>query len=661
MSYRDEILARLGKQAPRSGSDFHKQLLAQLQGQKHIEAHDENLGPVVTVPPVEISGTPGTVDAGETTISGVPDSPGVSMARRVLSFLPGARHLSPDEEDYVSKHPISTGIHALTAPAAPARPNREENVVGAVPFEAPDSDEPGGHGLPGVAKRLAAHALAPGKVTAAEKAAGWLTGNPPESEGQGQKSESDKKETSFSEEHAKPKHAVFAGDDEGSTSPKPAPAQWVKAHNEPKVDPQMQEDLRDSLASEAAARLKAGNLAMEGQNVMAAGQEHAAQQELADLNQVQENMGARQAYLDKIGEDIERDHKALSDQKVDPERFWKNKGTGGKILGVIAMALGGFVQGIKGGSNPAADMIEGYIKDDLSAQRSDLENKWNSLSGRHSLLAERAQRYGSLDVAERQQAAARLQNAMLMAQAAAARATSPIEKANAQALAAQLQQKAVMVGIEMNKWVNAGYVGGAGSGGPGMYTDIKSGELIPVGRGPDGQMRFVASGDESRAREFMKQNDAATQATNAADDMINLLKNGGSKVYMPWTSEHGELQNLRTMLSMDTVREASGGSAGLGGHGSGAIKVLGEAQGDMFNPLKRQEVIARLEKLKQHIDASKDQRMSDLEGNPVVTSGWEVKGQNKLRKYIDTGETYRHKKNVNVSDTYSPPSGNAQR
>src|SRR6185369_11736590 len=61
---------------------------------------------------------------------------------------------------------------------------------------------------------------------------------------------------------------------------------------------------------------------------------------------------------------------------IDPARFWSNKGTGEKITAAIAVFLGGVGAGLLGrGGNPALEMIQKSIDQDINAQEQDIKRK----------------------------------------------------------------------------------------------------------------------------------------------------------------------------------------------------------------------------------------------------------------------------------------------
>jgi len=113
---------------------------------------------------------------------------------------------------------------------------------------------------------------------------------------------------------------------------------------------------------------------------------------VAAQQKIQENMGAK-PLLVKAMVDAENRDKALmakinaaAAQQIDPDRWWNNKSTGGKILAGIGMVLGGMGGGLQGtGRNPAMEVMNKAIDDDMNAQRHHIDNSWKAIATEHGL------------------------------------------------------------------------------------------------------------------------------------------------------------------------------------------------------------------------------------------------------------------------------------
>lgn len=69
--------------------------------------------------------------------------------------------------------------------------------------------------------------------------------------------------------------------------------------------------------------------------------------------------------------------KAYQEQKIDPNRYYHNMGTGSKIAAAIGMVLSGAGSGVTGQQNMAATLIQNAVERDINAQKSDKESKYN--------------------------------------------------------------------------------------------------------------------------------------------------------------------------------------------------------------------------------------------------------------------------------------------
>lgn len=84
-------------------------------------------------------------------------------------------------------------------------------------------------------------------------------------------------------------------------------------------------------------------------------------------------------------QDLEKQTTDLSNQKIDPSRVYKNASTPALIGGAIVSFLSGF-QSLKSGKNPALDMINKVINDDIQSQMADIETKKAGLGAKQTLL-----------------------------------------------------------------------------------------------------------------------------------------------------------------------------------------------------------------------------------------------------------------------------------
>ena len=97
--------------------------------------------------------------------------------------------------------------------------------------------------------------------------------------------------------------------------------------------------------------------------------------------------------------DFDRQARMLSQEKLDPGRFWATRSTPQKVSAFVAIALGGFLSGAKGGENLALNQINHEIDKDIKAQEISYGMKRGGLEAAHTAYGMAMQRYQSADAA----------------------------------------------------------------------------------------------------------------------------------------------------------------------------------------------------------------------------------------------------------------------
>jgi hypothetical protein len=98
-------------------------------------------------------------------------------------------------------------------------------------------------------------------------------------------------------------------------------------------------------------------------------------------------------------QDFDQSVKSLSQASLDPDRFWSSRSTAQKVSGMIGIALGGFLRGARGGSNPALDMINTAIERDIKAQEFGYMAARDGAQQKQTAFALAMQKYNSVDAA----------------------------------------------------------------------------------------------------------------------------------------------------------------------------------------------------------------------------------------------------------------------
>lgn len=137
-----------------------------------------------------------------------------------------------------------------------------------------------------------------------------------------------------------------------------------------------------------------GDIAAEQDMYRRHADEARARQAVAD-----QEAAARKQELEQRTQDIDSSAKALSQMRMDPDRFWASRTTGQKIMSTISLALGGFVQGMRGGSNVGLDMLNAQIDRDIKAQEFAYNATRDTVQAKQTAFSMAMQKYGSVDAA----------------------------------------------------------------------------------------------------------------------------------------------------------------------------------------------------------------------------------------------------------------------
>jgi hypothetical protein len=170
--------------------------------------------------------------------------------------------------------------------------------------------------------------------------------------------------------------------------------------------------LRGAQGDAADAQLTASDrIAERNQQAAAVEYDMALQQqrEAQARQQAMEKAAAeRDAEMQDRIADFDSSTKALSQSAMDPDRFWSSRSTGQKVAGLISVALGGFLQGTRGGSNPGLDMLNQAIDRDMKAQEFEYFSRKNQAEGKQTAFAMAMQKYQNVDAAKSMARAASL-------------------------------------------------------------------------------------------------------------------------------------------------------------------------------------------------------------------------------------------------------------
>lgn len=112
-----------------------------------------------------------------------------------------------------------------------------------------------------------------------------------------------------------------------------------------------------------------------------------------------QSMAERDEELSSRMADFDQSVKALSKMSLDPNRFWASRSTGQKVAAMVSIALGGFVQGARGGSNAGLDMINTAIDRDIKAQEFAYHATRDTAQAKQTAFSMAMQKYNNVDAA----------------------------------------------------------------------------------------------------------------------------------------------------------------------------------------------------------------------------------------------------------------------
>lgn len=159
---------------------------------------------------------------------------------------------------------------------------------------------------------------------------------------------------------------------------------------------------------------------------------------------------------------------AVATSKINPDRFWQDKTTGGKILGGIALLLGGVGAGAAGGPNQAMQIINNRVQQDIAAQKNDQTNTMNMYKLGLQKYHDDQAAYNFATLNANAMVAGQLQRAAAIAGSAQAKAAAQMGIAQLTQQSIPLQQSLAMHQVAMQM-----ASGGAGTQGinPEMLPD----------------------------------------------------------------------------------------------------------------------------------------------------------------------------------------------
>lgn len=182
-----------------------------------------------------------------------------------------------------------------------------------------------------------------------------------------------------------------------------------------------------------------GGLALEAQAAAAQGVESAKLLNDQAVKQ-QRQMTDYQSHYNSLEQERIAAQKDYAAGHIDPDRWWSNRSTGGKIGSIIGLIAGGLDPSGQGGG--AMDMINKQIDRDIHAQQSEMDKK-------HNVLGMIQQKYGNLKDSTDMMRVMSMDMVSNQLKAAAAKSSGPMARAKLLQAAGQLDMQAAPVLSQM--------------------------------------------------------------------------------------------------------------------------------------------------------------------------------------------------------------------
>jgi hypothetical protein len=225
-----------------------------------------------------------------------------------------------------------------------------------------------------------------------------------------------------------------------------------------------QQAANNNIAKAVADKAVAEDAAFETQQARLEVQQ---QKQLQEQKQFDETYNTKLRALDDLSTKL--GSQEFTESKIDQGRFWNSRSTGQKVLGGIAVLLGGLAQGLGGGDNRALVNIHKFIDNDIEEQKANFNRKAAGLKDQmeagRSVLGELRQKFNSDSQAET--AFRLLANDMVQnkIKQLTARVDNTVVQQNARALNAKLDQEkqALLSSLKMQNALQQKIVNGGSS------------------------------------------------------------------------------------------------------------------------------------------------------------------------------------------------------
>jgi hypothetical protein len=312
---------------------------------------------------------------------------------------------------------------------------------------------------------------------------------------------------------------------------------------------------------------------------------------------------------------VEQLNQAYMDNKIDPNRLWNEKSTGGKIGSAIALILGGIAG--RGNGNVALTMLNKQVDDDILSQKTELGKK-------DSLLANEYKEHGNMLAALSSSKSLLLGSlqAQVAKQAAMTGSQTAIEQAKVLNAQLEAQRQALKQQMAAQSLKGMGTYGGLPEGGELDRYLLMSDPKYKEGRVKVGNAVYQAPGkDEAQSLRIVE------SKAGPILDALKELDSLGPQAAVPGTAAYNRGKALRANLSTNI---AGLESAKIGSKRINETEAHRAIEG-ISNPTSFAQLMQRgvrtnsfLKDLENEIESNREANLSGYKrfGGAKPTDGW---------------------------------------
>jgi hypothetical protein len=241
----------------------------------------------------------------------------------------------------------------------------------------------------------------------------------------------------------------------------------------------------------------------------------------AESNTLQDQAKQRQDEIDAENKQLLDKHQEISDltdkfsnSKLDMNNYWNNKGTGEKVLSLVALSVGAFGQAFSGSGaqNQVTQQIQKEIDQDVDAQKFNIDKQGKVLAAKRGLYQDMRQQFQDENAAKDATRAAYYNAVGKQYDSIAASQESPLIQARATDAANQFRAQAAQATMDATK--------------------TESQKSSAWSKQPMGKMGYAQLSPSER--QDMTQLQRTSDTLDQADQAIKALGGSGGKGSQEW-------------------------------------------------------------------------------------------------------------------------------